>query len=107
MLDLLTEFFDSGRRWIKDEFHDDDGNRCMISAMAHLRAVRNLHGDLTSYYLREAQPQWRYKTITAFNDECLSYDTVRALIVRARALAIADMLRLTRKPATEVRRTVA
>jgi hypothetical protein len=93
MLDLLSEFFDNGH-WIKDEFHDNHGNRCLISAMAHLRAVTNLHGDPTSYYLREAQPQWRYKTIIAFNDECQSYDTIRALIARARVLALADMLTL-------------
>jgi hypothetical protein len=56
---------------------------------------------------REAQPQWRYKTIIAFNDECQSYDTIRALIARARALALADMLRLTRKSTTEAWRAVA
>jgi uncharacterized protein (DUF433 family) len=98
MLDLLSEFFNNGRHWIKDEFHDDDGNRCLISAMAHLRAVTNLHGDPTSYYLREAQPQWRYKALIAFMTNCQSYDTIRALI--ARALALADMLQLTRKPTT-------
>jgi hypothetical protein len=100
MLDLLSEYFDKGRHWIKDQFHDDHDNRCLISAMAHLRAITKLHGDPTSYYLREAQPQWRYKTIIAFNDECQSYDTMRALIARARALALADMLRLTRIPTT-------
>jgi hypothetical protein len=107
MLDLLTEFFDNGQRWIKDEFHDEKGNRCLISAMAHLRAATNLRGDPTSHYLREAQPQWRYKSIIEFNDESRSYHTIRVLISRARALALADMLRLTPNPTTATRCTAA
>jgi hypothetical protein len=27
MLDLLAEFFDGGRRWLRGDFHDGDGNR--------------------------------------------------------------------------------
>jgi hypothetical protein len=100
MLDLLTEFFDNGRHWIKDEFHDAAGNRCLISAMVHLRAETNLHGDPTSYYLREAQPQWRYKPLIEFNDQCQSYDAIRDLISRARALALDDMLPPTCNPTT-------
>ena len=41
MLDLLGEFFADGSRWIRGEFHDDDGNRCLVGAMRHIRAVRN------------------------------------------------------------------
>ena len=50
MLDQLAEFFDNGRRWIKNDFHDGDGNRCLIGAMIHLRAVMNVRGDGTGYY---------------------------------------------------------
>jgi hypothetical protein len=42
-----------------------------------------MRGDGTCYYLREAQPQWRYKTIIDFNDDAKSYKEIRALIVRA------------------------
>ena len=104
MLDLLTEFFDNGRRWTTDAFHDDHGNRCLISAMAHLRAAQVRRGDPTSYYLREAQPQWRYKPIIEFNDGCQSYDAIRVLISRARTLALEDMIRLT---CTTIKRTAA
>jgi hypothetical protein len=90
MLDLLTEFFDGGRRWIRHNFHDDDGNRCLIGALTHLRAVANIRGDGTGYYLREAQPQWRYKPITDFNDQAKSYEEIGALIARARSLAEAE-----------------
>lgn len=91
MLDQLAEFFDNGRRWIKNDFHDGDGNRCLIGAMTHLRAVMNVRGDGTGYYLREAQPQHRYKKIIDFNDECQSYADIRALIDRARDLAQAEL----------------
>jgi hypothetical protein len=57
MLDLLAEFFDGGRRWLKNDFHDGDGNCCLISALAHLRAVLKVQGDGTAYYLRLAQRQ--------------------------------------------------
>ncbi|MBV8894438.1 MAG: hypothetical protein JO266_21090 [Acidobacteria bacterium] len=75
MLDLLTEFFDNGQRWLQEDYHDDNGNRCLISAITHLRAVNGIAGDGTSYYLREAQPQWIYKRITEFNDDCRSMRT--------------------------------
>jgi hypothetical protein len=87
MLDLLEQFFEGGRRWITGDFHDDDGNRCLVGAMRHLRAVMNLSGDGTAYYLREAQPQCRYIPITELNDSCGSYADIRTLIDRARTLA--------------------
>jgi len=60
-------------------FHDDYGGRCLISAMAHLRVVMNLRDDPTSAYLRRALPS-RYKRIDDFNDDCRSYDEIRAVI---------------------------
>jgi hypothetical protein len=90
MLDSLAEFFDNGRRWLKGDWHDDDGNRCLISAMYHLRAVMNLYGDGTGYYLRMAQPEMTRQRIEYFNDEAASYDEIRALIDRARTLAESD-----------------
>jgi hypothetical protein len=93
MLDSLAEFFDDGRRWIKNNFHDDDGNRCLISAMHHLRAVMKLQGDGTGYYLIEAQdaePRRRAVPIISFNDGCESYDEIRVLIDRARTIAQAE-----------------
>jgi hypothetical protein len=127
MLDLLAEFFDGGRRWLKNNFHDGDGNRCLISALAHLRAVMKVQGDGTAYYLRLGQRQdvapeavrrrrrnWvafcipnnsrfqQPKSIIAFNDESQSFDAIRTLIRRARALAKAELetvpLPLERRP---------
>ena len=36
MLDLLTEFFDGGRRWLKGNHHDDDGNACLFGALDYI-----------------------------------------------------------------------
>ena len=91
MLDQLTQFFEDGRRWTKGAFHDHEGNRCLIGAMTHVRAVMQISGDGTGYYLRQAQPQHRYKKIIDFNDDCQSYDEIRALLDRARALAQAEL----------------
>jgi hypothetical protein len=93
VLDLLTEFFDNGRRWIRGGFCDIFGNRCLVGAMTHLRAVNAISGDGTAYYLRVAQPErpeWRLP-ISAFNDCSNSYDEIQALIDRARALAQAEL----------------
>jgi hypothetical protein len=90
MLDSLAEFFDDGRRWIRNDFHDREGNRCLISAIHHLRAVMKVYGDGTGYYLieaQEAQPRRRAVPIISFNDGCESYDEISALIDRARTLA--------------------
>ena len=76
MLDLLAEFFDNGRRWLKGDYHDDDGNRSLIGAMTHIRAVTNTQGDGTGYYLRLAQPQHMTAAITFFNDGCRSYGDI-------------------------------
>jgi hypothetical protein len=61
MLDLLAEFFDDGLRWIQCYFVDHHGNRCLIGAMAHLRAVTKISGDGTASYLRLALPPGRYR----------------------------------------------
>jgi hypothetical protein len=91
MLDQLAEFFENGRRWTRYKYHDDDGNRCLIGALRHLRAVMKMQGDGTGYYLREAQPQYRYKTIVDFNDTRDSYAQISELIERARRLAVAEL----------------
>ena len=91
MLDLLSEFFDNGRHWLRGGWHDGNGRRCLVDALRHLRARNAIVGDGTGFYLRKAQPQWIYKPINRFNDECQSYEDIRALIGRARALAQAEL----------------
>jgi hypothetical protein len=87
MLDLLEEFFDGGKRWISGKFHDDEGNRCLVGAMRHLRAKNKISGDGTAYYLCDAFADRPYLGVIDFNDNCQSYEDVRAVIEKARARA--------------------
>jgi hypothetical protein len=52
----LNRGFQDGQRWIKLDFHDGHGNRCFVGAMRHIRAVHDLYGDATRYYLHKAMP---------------------------------------------------
>ena len=54
MLDLLAEYFSDEKHWIKGDFHDEDGNRCLVGAMYAIRARHKLYGDATRYYLLKA-----------------------------------------------------
>ena len=91
MLGMMLEFFgEYGHRWITGGlFHNDYGGRCLVSAMAHLRAVNNLHGDPTRKYLKRALPD-PAQTLNDFNDDCRCFDEVRQVIERARRFALAD-----------------
>ena len=92
MIDLLCQFFDDGRRWIRDEFHDHDGNRCLVGAMRHIRAVRHFYGDPTRYYLQQAMAEDEHQEgLVAFNDSCRDFAELRALMLKARRLAVADI----------------
>jgi hypothetical protein len=97
MLDLLTEFFDSGRRWGRG--HPEwEGRRCLIGALLHVaEGDRSEHHD-ARHYLRSAlasvRPDIRKvcdDDLIGYNDKSDNYDEVRALIDRARALAQAEL----------------
>jgi hypothetical protein len=90
MLDLLGEFFAGGSRWIRGEFHDDEGNRCLVGAMRHIRAVRNFYGDPTRYYLQKAMAE-EAEGLVAFNDGCRDFEELSGLMLQARRLAVADI----------------
>jgi hypothetical protein len=90
MLDLLTEFFEDGQRWIRGDFHDDLGNRCLVGAMRHIRAVHHLYGDPTRYYLQKAMPL-RELGLMGFNDSRKEFQELLNLIAPARDLALADV----------------
>jgi hypothetical protein len=92
MLDLLAEYFCEEKHWIKGNFRDDDGNRCLLGAIYLIRARHNLYGDPTRYYLLEAIGWMRGFSLAAFNDRyCESIEKLRSVIDEARALAAADV----------------
>jgi hypothetical protein len=90
MLDLMEEFFDGGRRWIRGFYEDDHGNRCLMGALTYLSKNREAGADYASIYLHIALPK-RYATAHSYNDDCRSYTQIRALIHRARELAKHDL----------------
>ncbi len=93
VLDLLTEFYgEFGHRWISGMFEDRYGGRCLVSAVHHVRTEAGISGDETEHYLRRAIPA-DAADIDTFNDDCRSYDEIRAVIVAARDIAQAELAR--------------
>jgi hypothetical protein len=91
MLDLLIEFFEDGKYWMKCDFIDDDENHCLVGAMRCIRTAHNLHGAPTrQYLLRVMTPRQRNNGLMAFNDSCRDFGQLHALILKARELAVAD-----------------
>lgn len=89
VLDLLTEFFgEFGHRWISGMFEDRYGGRCLASALHHVRTEAEISGDGTEHYL--AMPAGP-SDLDIFNDDCRSYDEIRAVIVAAREIAQAEI----------------
>ena len=90
MLDLLIEFFDDGKHWIRHDAVDRAGNRCLVGAMGYIGARRSLSGARTGYYLRKAMGH-RTAPLDRFNDACREFGELRELILNARKLAVADV----------------
>jgi hypothetical protein len=108
VLDAMLEFFDGGKRWTRGRMATYDGrNRCLVGALQHIRAGFGIRGDGTLDLLHEALPAaqknqtpigcsipkglWPYHRLMYFNDRRQSYRDVRALIVKARAAAEAEL----------------
>jgi hypothetical protein len=46
VLDLLLEFFADGAHWLQGDFRDENGNRCLVGALRHLR--RTMRSAMTA-----------------------------------------------------------
>jgi hypothetical protein len=93
VLDLLLEFFADGALWLQRGFHDpEDGSRCLVSALNHVRRKHGITGDGTGFYLLEIMPQ-RAKHLIEFNDTCRDFGELRAGLTLARAMALLDWRR--------------
>jgi hypothetical protein len=117
VLDAMLEFFDSGRRWTRGEFHNQGGHRCLIGALRHVRRQQRILAAGTEYYLRAAmieagRPLDQHTGLSPlavacvtlsdlmnYNDLADSYDEVRRLIVAARARAQAELDAARNRPA--------
>jgi hypothetical protein len=88
LIDRLLDFFADDRNWLRGDYHDGDGRRCLVDAVRHLASRRQIpYGPVLSV-LDEALPERRGGLIR-FNDlYCRSIAELRAVILKARALAI-------------------
>ncbi|HZU90612.1 MAG TPA: hypothetical protein VE993_15270 [Stellaceae bacterium] len=90
LLDLLLEFFADGARWMRGRYHDGRGRNCLIGAVAHLRRKHRLAGAAALEYLHQALPR-RTLGLVYFNDHrCRDFAELRAVILKARALALGE-----------------
>jgi hypothetical protein len=90
MIDALLAYFDGGNKWMSGDFHDAHGQRCLVSAMAHIRQRDKTAGDPTSRYIRRAvrgTPLASERSIEGINDACLDYPELADILRRARAIA--------------------
>ena len=92
LLDLVMEFFEDGRYWLRGDFTDDEGKGCLVDALRRMRRVHRLYGDAARRYLTEAMPEPERVPLQCFNDFCDSFRKLRAVIGRARELAVADAM---------------
>jgi hypothetical protein len=87
---LLTGYFDGGKRRIYLEWHKGE-RRCLVSALESLRRLHGIKGDPTRYYIREAirkRHKWRCDLVS-FNDVIArTYDQVVLVLADARELAV-------------------
>jgi hypothetical protein len=93
VLDLLLGFFgDHGEHWLRHQLGDGTGNRCLVGALAYVRRHHGIKGDGAGHYLADAIPR-RIATLIAFNDDAPEdFAVIRALIVRARDMAQAELV---------------
>ena len=99
LLDSLLRFFgENGERWIRGRLDGGNGNHCLIGAIDHLyRKDAIPAGGRTGvgYYIGAVLYPHRLRPysrggLMAFNDLCKSFDQLRAVILKARALAHLD-----------------
>jgi hypothetical protein len=96
---LLRLFGRNGEHWIRGAYHDGRGAFCLVGAIDHLH-YRYWSGrfapDGSGQYLSAAIwprriPHYRPEHLVEYNDSCTSFEQLRAVIVKARALARRDV----------------
>jgi hypothetical protein len=91
MFDELLAFFEEGRHWLQGDFHDEDGNRCLVGAMAHIRLKRGLGRTRVAAYLHRAMGEQGFdRPLINLNDRAANYAELASFLRRARELAVAE-----------------
>jgi hypothetical protein len=114
VLDAMLEFFDGGKRWARGDWVTYPArNRCLVGALKYVRFELGIRDDNTAELLESALPQHhryllyrllnphddfqpsydfqRQHRLMWLNDHCRRYQQVRAVIVRARKAAEAEL----------------
>ena len=102
-LDLVLEYFGpNGKRWCQGQ--GDGRKRCLVAAVCHVQLKHGFHNQLTFDLLDAAIPA---PTIVELNDDRrTSFAEVRAVILEAKANALAEVrkLKLARETQREMQR---
>ena len=88
VLDLLGQLLHGGHNWTRNTYHDGHGRHCLVGGLEHIRARRG-SGDRAGVYLSQAIAiaYSDRERLTHFNDRCITYAEIRAMILFARDLA--------------------
>ncbi len=87
VLDLMPRFFADERHWLRNNFRGRGDRRCLVDAVMHFSVKLGLPKTPVMSLLEEALPQ-RQMGLVTFNDRCGSIGELRAVIHKARALAL-------------------
>jgi hypothetical protein len=93
VFDQMLEFFgEDGAHWLQGRMRDAQGRRCLYGALDHLCHKRRVLHIAVEDLLAAAIPAKPHCAILPwYNDRARSFADVRALILKARALAVADL----------------
>jgi hypothetical protein len=95
---LLRSFGKHGEHWTRGTYHDGNGNRCLAGAVEYIECKHGSIGSgMASYIVAAIWPgqgrDYFIQRVVAFNDRCKGFERIRAVILKARALAQRDVER--------------
>ncbi len=93
LLDLMLEFFADDRHWTRGCYDDGDGGRCLVGALLHLGRAHRLPTAPAIALLQDAMPRPGLPLVHFNDTRCGSLGELRAVIRKARDLALDDAAR--------------
>jgi hypothetical protein len=101
LLRRVQRFFGpKGRNWIRCYLTDNEGNYCLLGAIAHINKGTSLNEECAISYIAEAIEErnvgypasWQDDEIVSeYNDIADNFDCIASVLQRAKELAQADM----------------
>lgn len=88
LLELLLVLFADDAHWIRDRYHDGSSRHCLVGAVQHLSATHRLPETRVMSLLEAALPQPQLGLILFNDNRCSGVAELRAVILKARALAL-------------------